>query len=247
MFLAGDVRYKGIKWAADVNTPILESFIYITDEAEANIPRIKKFLLDSGAFTFFSGGQGVVWEDYVDRYADFINRLKVERFFELDIDGLIGLEATMKLRSRLEKATGKQPIPVWHISRGIEQFKRDADEYPYVALGGIVSGEWSRSAQEQFPLFIQEAHKRGAKIHGLGYTSLAGLTKYHFDSVDSTAWTTGNRFGYIYKFDGKTMQKVNTPKGMKLKTQVAAQHNFNEWARFSKYAETHFKKVRKPR
>ena len=238
LYLAGNVGIE--KWQAPCDVPILKSFYYITPEAEKKIPHIKTFLLDSGAFTFFSGGHNVVWEEYVDRYADFINRFQIERFFELDIDSLIGFDAMMKLRRRLERATGKQPIPVWHISRGIEQFKRDADEYPYVALGGIVNGEWRRSAKERFPWFIQEAHKRGAKIHGLGYTSLTGITRYHFDSVDSTAWIAGNRFGYVYKFDGKTMQKINVPKGMRLKTKEVAQHNFNEWARFSKYAETHF-------
>ena len=245
LYLAGDVRYKNIKWSADVNTPILESYIYINEESQKNIPRLKKFLLDSGAFTFFSGGHNVVWEEYVDRYADFINRFQIERFFELDIDSLIGFNAMMQLRRRLERATGKQPIPVWHISRGIEQFKRDADEYPYVALGGIAGKSWSTKQQEKYPWFIREAHKRGAKIHALGYTSLTGIQKNHFDSVDSTAWTTGNRFGYIYKFDGKTMQKINVPRGMKLKTQKVAQHNFDEWAKFSKYAKTHFNEGRK--
>lgn len=243
LYLAGNVGSE--KWQAPCDVPILESFHYITPEAEKKIPHIKKFLLDSGAFTFFSGGHNVVWEEYVDRYADFINRFQIERFFELDIDSLIGFDAMIKLRRRLERVTGKQPIPVWHISRGIEQFKRDAEEYPYVALGGIAGKSWSAKQQEKYPWFIREAHKRGAKIHALGYTSLTGIQKNHFDSVDSTAWTTGNRFGYIYKFDGKTMQKINVPRGMKLRTQEVAQHNFDEWAKFSKYAKTHFNEGRK--
>ena len=244
LYLAGNVGDE--KWQADIDIPILESFYYINDCARQKIPRIKNFLLDSGAFTFFSNGKSIVWEEYVDKYATFINEFKIEKFFEFYIDSLIGLDKVLQLRKRLEKATGKQPIPVWHISRGIEQFKRDADEYPYVALGGIVSGEWNRAAQTQFPRFINEAHRRGAKIHGLGYTSLEGIKKYHFDSVDSTAWTTGNRFGYVYKFNGNTMVKFNAPKGKKVKTNMTAQNNFIEWAKFSKYALTHFKKVRKP-
>ena len=40
-----------------------------------------------------------------------------------------------------------------------------------------------------------------AKIHALGFTSISGLEKYHFDSVDSTSLTTGNRFRMLYHFD----------------------------------------------
>ena len=244
VYLAGNVGNK--KWRASIDVPILESFFYITPKAKKRIPYIKDFLLDSGAFTFFSSGKRVNWEEYVERYASFINEFNITKFFELDIDKLVGFQEVLRLRKKLEQLTGKQPIPVWHISRGIEQFKRDADEYPYIALGGIVSGEWSKENILKFPAFIKEAHRRGAKIHGLGYTSLEGIRKYHFDSVDSTSWTVGNRFGYLYKFNGTTMEKINIPKNKRLRTNAAAQHNFDEWAKFSEYAKTHFKKVRKP-
>lgn len=112
------------------------------------------------------------------------------------------------------------------------------EEYDYVAIGGIVSKEIDKDDYKYFPWFINEAHKRGAKIHGLGFTNLEGLTKYHFDSVDSTSWTAGNRFGYIYTFNGKTMVKVKCPQGTRLKdSREAAVRNFNEWVKFQKYAQ----------
>ena len=70
------------------------------------IPYFGKFLLDSGAFTMFSDkkkAQGLVWEEYVDKYADFIVRNNVEHFFELDIDKLVGYDKVLQLRNRLEK------------------------------------------------------------------------------------------------------------------------------------------------
>ena len=42
-------------------------------------------------------------------------------------------------RTAVIKLTGKQPIPVWHISRGKDEFIRHCDEFPYVALGGYVA------------------------------------------------------------------------------------------------------------
>lgn len=222
---------------------ILESFYYADEFTEKMIPYYGEFLLDSGAFTFFSDvkrGRGVVWEEYVDRYADFILRNKVQNFFELDIDKLIGYERVLALRRRLEKKIGAQPIPVWHKSRGKDNFLRMCREYKYVAIGGVVSNEISKNDHKFFPWFIQQAHKAGAKIHGLGFTSLSLLPKYHFDSVDSTAWTAGNRFGIVYYFDGKTIRKYNKGEGQRLKdSRAVAINNFNEWVKFQKYAEVH--------
>lgn len=87
---------------------------------------------------------------------------------------------------------------------------------------------------------IDEAHKRGAKVHGLGFTALDWLPKCHFDSVDSTSWTTGNRFGFIYKFDGKTMKKIDAPNGKRLSdSRTVAFINYCEWIKFQKYADAH--------
>ena len=209
---------------------ILESFYYIDADTERLLPLFGDFLLDSGAFTFMQGKGAVDWVEYVERYADFINRNKIDKFFELDIDSVVGYAEVLKLRERLERLTGKQSIPVWHKSRGTDDFLAMCDAYPYVAIGGIVSGEFKSSEYAHFPRLISEAHKRGAKIHGLGFTALSWLPKCHFDSVDSTAWTTGNRFGFVYKFNGKTMVKHDAPKGHRLgDSRKVALINYIEW------------------
>ena len=221
---------------------VLESFFYADELTEKMIPCFGKFLLDSGAFTFLTSKKNgsVNWEEYVEKYADFINRNKVQTFFELDIDPIVGIKEVERLRRKLENLTGKQSIPVWHKSRGKEYYLRMCDEYNYVSLGGIVSKEFKSTEYKYFPWFINEAHKRGAKIHGLGFTNLEGLKKYHFDSVDSTSWTSGNRFGSVYHFDGKTMQKTDRKSNERMaNTRELALHNFNEWVKFQKYAETH--------
>lgn len=81
-----------------VDLAILESFYYADEYTETLIPCINKFLLDSGAFTFFTAGQHVDWNDYVKRYIDFINRNKVDMFFELDIDPLVGYPKVLEFR-----------------------------------------------------------------------------------------------------------------------------------------------------
>lgn len=223
---------------------VLESFAYISadDVLIPLIPFFKGFLLDSGAFTFLqqSGGKNVDFDKYLNRYIDFINEYDIQNFFELDIDAVVGYEKVLEYRKILEEKTGKKCIPVWHRSRGKKEFLKMCEEYPYVALGGIAIKEISQAEYKYFPWFIREAHKRGAQIHALGFTSRSELGKYHFDSVDSSSWTAGNRFGYIYKFTGKTLKRYHKPEGMRVKTWETAINNFTEWVKFAKYAETHY-------
>lgn len=255
LYLAGTGLWRYLNFSEDIpnwKPYILESFYYADkDEIQKLMPYFGDFLLDSGAFTFMQNSKKHVdWEEYLEQYVDFINTYKVDKFFELDIDSVIGYDNVLKLRSKLERMTGKQSIPVWHISRGKEEFLKMCDEYPYVSIGGLV-GKAARSRkqkklEEAFPWFISEAHKRGAKIHGLGYTSLDGIRKYHFDSVDSTSWTTGNRFGHIYKFNGTTITKSDKPDGTRVpkeKVRELAVINFIEWCKFQQWAETHIKIV----
>lgn len=245
LYLAGNQQAKtdGIKNRVyGGNGPfILESFIYINDEIIKTIPYLKGFMLDSGAFTFMRQDKSTTdWVSYVHRYAECINKHNITHFFELDIDVLVGIKEVERLRKILEKLTGKQPIPVWHKSRGKDYFLGMAKDYPYISIGGIVTGELKRSEHSSFPWFINKAHESGAKIHGLGYTNLKGLQKYRFDSVDSTSWLYGNRGGFVYRFNGKTMEKFQAAKGKGLKSREAAIHNFNEWIKFQDYAEKNF-------
>lgn len=223
---------------------ILESFYYMDDWMPKLINQFGSFLLDSGAFTFMSNAKVKVdWDEYVTKYANFIIQNDIKLFFELDIDSVVGLKEVERLRLKLETMTGKKCIPVWHYTRGKEYFLKMCDSYPYVAIGGLVTKELPLKTMEKyFPWFISEAHKRGCKIHGLGYTNLKGLKRFKFDSVDSTAWLYGNRGGFVYKFNPKmgTVDKICAPAGARLHAREAAIHNFNEWVKFQRYAENHY-------
>ena len=113
-------------------------------------------------------------------------------------------------------------------------------EYPYVALGGIVTQEVPRSVYEKaFPWFIQTAHKYGAKIHGLGYTSIEGLNRYKFDSVDSTTWLVGAKYGNIAEVSPVKGKQVHRPNTRVKDSRALAMFNFKEWCKFQEYAEKH--------
>lgn len=201
---------------------------------------LERFLLDSGAFTFMQNAKSHVdWDEYLDGYIDFINRNRVETFFELDIDSIVGYDRVLELRRRLERNTGRQCIPVWHKSRGKDEFLRMCDEYGYVAIGGIVGKEILPKDYGALVWFIREAHRRKARIHGLGFTNLKWLPKLHWDSVDSTAWLAGNRFGHVCVFENGTIRNVSKP-GCRMKNvRELAVNNFNEWVKFQEWARDH--------
>jgi len=243
LYLAGEHPVKNGRLASGGGQLILESFFYCrkNDVVPKLLPLLGGFLLDSGAFTFMTGNGGKCdWDKYTEEYAEWINQYKIDLFFELDIDSLVGLQEVERLRKKLERLTGKRPIPVWHKSRGKDYFLGTAKDYPYVAIGGIVTQEIPRQTYEAaFPWFIDKAHEAGAKIHGLGYTSIDKLKQYHFDSVDSTAWLYGNRGGYLYVFNPEkgNFDKIDAPNNHRLKSQESALFNFTEWCKFQQYAQ----------
>ena len=82
------------------------------------------------------------------------------------------------------------------------------------------------------------ARQANCKVHGLGFTNLKCLTDFDFYSVDSTSWLGGNRFGFIYHFDGRTLQQIKRKDNQRVKAHPVAHHNFKQWTRYGKYIES---------
>jgi len=226
------------------NQQILESYYYLRKNPymPSLIPYMREFMLDSGCFTFMSDKTALKKENleqYTHEYIEFVNQHNIKNFVEMDVDSLLGLKKAEELRKKIEAGTGRQPIPVWHISRGKQYFIDLVKDYPYVAFGGMITdGKSLKELEPSFPWFIDKAHEYNCKIHGLGYTRIQGLHQYHFDSVDSTAWLVGNRAGFAYLFDARKGDfiRVMAKQGQRLKSQDAALHNFLEWNKFQEYA-----------
>lgn len=215
----------------------LESFLYVNGE-EKNINKYNSFLLDSGAFTYMNKNKNKIdWSEYIVKYANFINNWNVKYFFELDIDNIVGLDNVKILTKKLESLTQKQCIPVWHKNRGLDYWNNIVKDYNYVAIGGIVTKEIKNNQYDIFTNLINTANKYNTKVHGLGFTNINKLHKYKFYSVDSTSWLSGNRYGIIHTFINKEMKTHKAPMGKRVLYKKAVEHNFNEWVKFSKYAE----------
>lgn len=221
---------------------LLESFYYVKDWQTDIFRNCKDFLLDSGAFTFMGrSNKELDWDQYIERYADFINKYDIKHFFELDIDKIVGYEQVKIFRKKLESLTGKRSIPVWHKSRGYDEYLKLCDKYDYVAIGGIAIKDIKRSEYKYFPKMLNDAHRLRCRVHGLGFTNVSLLPYFHFDSVDSTRWNCA-RFGRLEYFNGTTIKAIDRRKdGMKLvgrKNPDILRFNLEQWIKFQKYADS---------
>lgn len=217
---------------------ILESFYSIKEWQIPYIKECKMFLLDSGAFTFMNSNKGKVdFDQYLKKYINFINKYDIEYFFELDIDSVVGYEKVKEMRAVLEKGTGKKCIPVWHKSRGLEEWHKLTKEYNYVAIGGIVTKEIKPKEYKYLSPMLSIAKENGCKVHGLGFTNLKALKRYHFYSVDSTSWLSGGRFGTLYIFQDGTLKAIRYEDRRIRNYMESHHHNIEEWLKFQKYAD----------
>lgn len=236
---------------------VLDSFYYFRKASDNTIKKMmsyiksdkcKTFILDSGAFTYMESAKvsdKLIYDDfeqYIREYCDFINKWDIEHFVEMDIDLVVGIKKVEEYRKTIERLTSKPVIPVFHRERGEKYFHRMCEEYDYVAVGGLVGTTYARQHYHYLQWFIDVAHANNAKIHGLGFTSIEGLKKYNFDTVDSTSWLSGSRFASINVWNPitKKFDKYNKPRGkqtVKGFYRLADKYNGKAWIQFGKYLE----------
>ena len=242
LYLAG-FKSSARRWKLDTsNIYLLSSFWEHKSGKYGEYVKQEKHILDSGAFSAFSGkNNNFDWDTYVKKYANFIIQNNIQKFFELDIDVVVGLEKVEYYRRYLEDRTGRQPIPVWHANRGKDYFLQMCENYSYVAIGTTSAMEEGRRIRQNpmiLKWFIDQAHKANARIHGLGFTNTNYLPFLNFDSVDSTTWLAGAKYGHVYVFENNKMVYHNPPKGMRVANHdLVNRHNFNEWIKFQQYAK----------
>lgn len=220
---------------------VLESFYYVKPWQTVEMHHWKSFLLDSGAFTFMqqaqSKGIDINWNRYMQNYIDFIKFNGIRNFFELDIDSIVGYEDVKQLRHSLEKETGRQCIPVWHRSRGLDEFKRLCQEYSYIAIGGFAIKTIMPKEYPFIKKLIQLAAKYNTKVHGLGFTP-QNVLDYGFYSVDSSSWIAGGRYGGVYYFNGRRIIRVPTPKGKRsVDSKIRDEYSLQEWLKYQRYLD----------
>lgn len=238
LFLASTYSKTYLSEEIKTSKYLLESFYYFDTWQIPLIKSSKSFLLDSGAFTFLQkGGNTVDWDSYIDKYIDFIKANDVDLFFELDIDAVVGYEKVKEMRRRMERKTQKQCIPVWHRSRGPDEYIRLCDEYPYIAIGGFAIKDIKPEEYKCIHKLLSVAASKNTKVHGLGFTP-KNVMDYDFFSVDSSSWTSGSRFASIYQFTGNEIRTIKKPPNTRLiNYKELDRHNIKQWIKYQSYLD----------
>lgn len=232
-----------IKYVEDLvpGSDILAAYPYMKDNTPLieRLPTLRNFILDSGVFTMINSGKKFDLDKYVEEYADFIKRYNIKQYVELDVDQIIGVEKTRKLRDRLEAKVGWRSIPVWHTIRGKESFIQDCKDYDYIALGYFLTEGLKTKVTEKYAkAFINKAHELGCRIHGLGFTKGELLKKLPFDSVDSSSWSASRRYGCTFKFDPQqgVIKFLPRHEGRMKEAMALGRPAFIEWKKYQDYA-----------
>jgi len=151
---------------------------------------------DSGGFSAMTQGAQID----VNEYAAWIKRYKhlFNTYANLDVIGDAG--ATLDNQHRLEDL-GVEPIPVFHVNEDWVQLESYIEQYPYIALGGMVP--YMRYTKKIMPWIIKAFKLAGDKsvFHGFGATSWEVIKNLPWYSVDSSSWGAGFRFGQVPLFD----------------------------------------------
>ena len=223
---------------------LLMSFFYVDKNKDEDILKIiieknkeDRFLLDSGAFTLFSGGnKDVDFDGYLTRYINFINQYDIKRFIELDIDVIVGYEKVLEMRKRLERETGKKCLPVWHKSRGVESFKKIVKDYNYICIGGLGNREITTKEYPMVKKLVQYANAKGVNVHGLAFTRKDAY-EYGFYSVDSSSWSMGVRFAQVHEFVNGGIVSHQRGHGQRASDSKVMRNNYFEWLKYQEYVD----------
>lgn len=200
------------------------------------------FILDSGAFSLFSGSVKNLdynkLKKYIDDYCYYVKRNNIKNFIEMDIDMIIGYENVKKIREYITNKVGRKPIEVWHTWRGDEDLIRSCKENDFICIGI----KKKLGMKDTFQHLIDIAYKYNTKVHILGWTPLNLTDVKRIYSSDSTTWLSGGRFGSVYQFKNNKMIMLKRPEGFKRidDTEVYVnlhKYNLKQWIKYQQFLQ----------
>lgn len=185
--------------------PILESYAYKSNVLEA-LRLTSDVFLDSGAYTALTQGRVIDLDEYIDFIKEHTDKVTV--YAALDVIG--DWRATLKNLDYMLKH-GVNPLPTFHYGEPIEILDR-FKEFPYIAIGGIsklrsiaggdrwLDNVWKHLTDKQGNIMT--------KVHGFGVTSFTIMMDFPWESVDSTSWLVGGKYGQILLPDSTSRMMI---------------------------------------
>jgi hypothetical protein len=205
-------------------------------------PAGSEWIMDSGLFSFMFGAEkGVLntYEDYRGYAETYVAAMKEwgwkHAIVECDVQRVLGVPETERLRDEIFRPSGLETIYVWHIPEGEEGLTALAKKERRVALSVpefrqvLGRGTGPHSAIMKGLRLIRAAGREDQRVHLLGNTQRDLLhAPVPADTCDSTSWLSGGQYGNGQFFDAKSSEvstaSVYSPK----------------WRAWRKWCESHF-------
>ena len=170
--------------------------------------------IDSGAFSAYNSGSYID----IDDYCKFLIDVGATHYAALDVIG--DAQKTLENQRYMEQQYGLKPIPTFHMGEPADFALRLAENYDYIAIGGMVFSEGIEYWLDNLWADLLKINKN-IKCHGFGMTNSKLIAKYPWYSIDSSSFKSGRRFGRLILFNKYTNQLIT--------------EDFNDWVK--KYAE----------
>lgn len=193
-------------------------------------PNVKVFM-DSGAKSFAKIDRGDP-QTYWRAYYEFLKQHghRFEYASEFDIDGYawnfkggyrtVSHDQIEAWRDDMHELEAVPIVPVWHPERGVEAWDALVKDsrFPHLAIaedavistGGdarISKGGDARISRGEVGKLVARAHSWNKTVHGYAAT-LTDLPITHYDTVASSTWLVGQKFGDICIFQGGNYQRI---------------------------------------
>lgn len=159
-------------------------------------PHLPEVFIDSGGFSAKTQGATID----INEYAAFLKRYGDLITVYANLDAIGDPVKTWENQKRMEDM-GLHPLPVFHTGEPWSFLERYVEEYPYIALGGMVP--YMRQWKKLMPWLVKcfRIAEGKAVFHGFGATAWGVVNALPWYSVDSSSWGQGFRFGQIPIFD----------------------------------------------
>jgi hypothetical protein len=188
------------------------STFYYRDENDTG-KRRKELLLDSGAFSAWSKGVEINFQEYIDfciengDYFDWIVNLDVipgKPFKKTTKEDIVNSSEQGWKNYDKMIASGipkEKLIHVFHQGEEFSLLERMVEEIEYIGISPANDKNTQQKMQwldKCMKYIVDENGYPKVKFHGFGVTSLKIMLKYPFYSIDSTTWLIAGNLGYIF-------------------------------------------------
>jgi len=151
--------------------------------------------LDNSAFTYWSKGGELPFDDVVSWYEDWAGHPRLDAVFIPDVidgDEKVNDDMIRRFMNSVSTRISRVSVPVWHLHETLNRLERLTNEWSMVALGS--SGEyktpgsslWRRRMESVMSVACDGAGRPKTRLHGLRMLAPKVVSDYPFYSADST-------------------------------------------------------------